>query len=123
MLNRKQMILIFMFLFGAALTGVVLGGIVVGNTMPVPPLQIALFAVVNLSLFVLGLGVILWSQTKEAQLLINRTSRHSSIQVRTEYPRAGVVVKDSNPESPMREHGTTDQAHAMSSRAPIDERG
>lgn len=123
MLTQKQMIPIFLFLFGAAVTGVVLGGIVVGNTIPIPPMQIVLIAIANLSLFVLGLGVILWSQTKEPQQSVDQRSRRTLIQVREEYPRARVAKRESNPGFSMRDRSKTDQAHAMSAQTATDERG
>jgi len=98
MLTRKQLIFIFLFFFAAALAGVVLGALVAQRLISIPSFQVALFAIAALSIFVLGLGMYLWSKTKDAQELLDRPAHHELISGREEYPRALVPAQESNPE-------------------------
>jgi len=107
MLTRNQLTGILLFFFVAGLIGLVLGGALAKNFMPITQWQVALFTIAGLSGFVLGLGLMLWKR-KDTLQSFDQSALYKLVSVREEYPRALVPVKALKPESRLIGRGRTD---------------
>jgi|GEM_PF-2659143 len=90
-----------LFFLGAALAGLFLGAILGKGFIPVEPMQVALFAIAGISVFVLGvaLTLMLWSKRENAELPVDQTPLQEILIPITDVNPHGVLipVKELNP--------------------------